>query len=105
MSEHPSFLVDEQQPKNRTILIWGLIIGTTVAIILVILSTVFYRTTDQAIYEKQLSINDSELELLKNSQKKNLHSYGWIDKEKQIVHIPIEEAMKKVVEQEKEMSR
>ncbi|TFE71123.1 hypothetical protein [Methylacidiphilum caldifontis] len=34
-------------------------------------------------------------------EKKKLSSYGWIDKEKKIVHIPIDEAMEDIVKEYK----
>jgi hypothetical protein len=34
-----------------------------------------------------------------DSQQKALHSYGWVDRQKGIAHIPIDEAMRMVVQQ------
>ena len=37
---------------------------------------------------------------LYNTELERLKSYGWVDEEKKIVHIPIEQAMNMIVEQE-----
>lgn len=36
--------------------------------------------------------------LLKDQQSRSLHSYGWVDQPTGVVHIPIDEAMRLVVE-------
>jgi len=40
----------------------------------------------------------ADLQRLRESEMQILHSYGWVDREKGIVRVPIEEAMKRVVE-------
>jgi hypothetical protein len=40
---------------------------------------------------------DSDLQRFRDEQEKRLNSYSWIDKQKGTVHIPIESAMKKLV--------
>jgi hypothetical protein len=42
-----------------------------------------------------------ELESFRNSQTENLDNYGWVNPEKGIVRIPIDQAMKLVIEREK----
>ena len=42
-----------------------------------------------------------DLQKLRASEKENLENYGWVNSEKGIVRIPIEQAMKKVIEREK----
>jgi hypothetical protein len=47
----------------------------------------------------QLQVDPAgELETLRNQQEKTLSTYGWVDQQKGIVRIPIEEAMKRVVQ-------
>jgi len=41
----------------------------------------------------------SELQVLRRAEDELLHTYGWIDREAGTVHIPIDQAMKLVVEQ------
>jgi hypothetical protein len=40
------------------------------------------------------------LEELRQEKERLLHSYGWVDKKKRIIHIPIENAMKLLVMKE-----
>jgi len=51
---------------------------------------------NQRLFELQL-----EAEQKKNQQLKRLNSYGWTDREKQIIHIPIDQAMEKLAEGKK----
>lgn len=46
---------------------------------------------NQRLFELQL-----EAQQKKNEQLKWLNSYGWTDREKQIIHIPIDQAMEKL---------
>ena len=47
----------------------------------------------------QLQVNPTaELQQMQETQKQALESYGWIDREKGIVRIPIDEAMRLLVE-------
>jgi len=46
---------------------------------------------NQRLFELQL-----EAQQKKNEQLKWLNSYGWTDREKQIIHIPIDQAMDKL---------
>ncbi len=42
---------------------------------------------------------DHRLEDWRATQKKRLESYGWVDRKKGLIHIPIDVAMKEVVQQ------
>ena len=41
--------------------------------------------------------NDTRLDEWKKAKHKRLHSYGWVDKQKGLVHIPIDKAIDQVV--------
>lgn len=94
-STHDSFFVDESQPKNRNLLVWGIVILIVFGLATWILTSIFYRTLDDMIHAKVLEPPSVELQTLRTQQREWLHSYGFVDKEKQIFHIPIEEAIKK----------
>jgi len=49
------------------------------------------------IVDQVLFSVDNRLEVWRAEHKKRLESYGWIDKAKGVAHIPIEQAMAKVV--------
>lgn len=54
------------------------------------------RTLEQADAQRRGALIGNRRE----QQKEWLSSYGWVDEEKKIAHIPVEEAMKKFVEQQ-----
>jgi hypothetical protein len=57
---------------------------------------------DQSPPEPRLQLSPpQDLESFRNSQKENLDNYGWVNPEKGIVRIPIDQAMKLVIEREK----
>jgi len=43
--------------------------------------------------EQQLFESSNRAQVLRERQEQRLHSYGWVDKEKGTVHIPIERAV------------
>ena len=43
--------------------------------------------------------SDDRLELWQQAKAKALNGYGWVDKQKGVIHIPIDEAIKDVVRQ------
>jgi hypothetical protein len=51
---------------------------------------------DQQLFELEHRDQDE-----RSRQNARLGSYGWVDKEKKVVHVPIEEAMKQVVSEPK----
>lgn len=84
----------------------GLLIGLTLAI--------WPIYEDQFLGTKQSSNKDffvippepqlqsspkQELETLESEHLQTLHSYGWVNRERNIVHIPIAEAMKIFIKQ------
>lgn len=65
------------------------------------LPTVFHRYIDQMRANPEDPVASQELVKLRAEETERLSTYGYIDKGKQIVHIPIEVAMQKVVEEAK----
>ncbi len=103
-ASHHSFSVDESQPKNRNLLVWGMVILSIFGIAIFVLTNIFYQTLEQKVYTNVLAPTSEDLEKLRADQFKQLQTYGFIDKPKQIVHIPIEEAIKQEVEEAKRRS-
>lgn len=48
------------------------------------------------IVDQVLFDGDHRLSQFRASERRHLSSYGWVDRERGIVHIPIEEAMRRV---------
>jgi hypothetical protein len=51
---------------------------------------------DQSLFELE-----GRAEALKKQKRQHLGSYGWVDREKGIIHIPIDQAMEQVVAEQK----
>lgn len=51
---------------------------------------------DQQLFELEHREKDERAALVQR-----LNSYGWVDKDKKVVHIPIQEAMRQVVSEQK----
>lgn len=61
-----------------------------------------------ALYQPEIGIVnqrmfelDDRAEQKRDDQLKRLHSYGWVDAEKHVAHIPIERAMEMMVSEQK----
>ena len=92
------FMVEEEQPPNGSLFVWGLVVAIVFFGSAALMTSLFYRTTEEVIYDKVLSVGSPELVALRKEEAQKLGTYGWVDKGKQIVHMPIEQGMKKVVE-------
>ncbi|ODA29013.1 hypothetical protein [Planctopirus hydrillae] len=60
----------------------------------------FFDYRNREDVKKIIDSRNAEYDTIIVEQKTRLKDYGWIDKEKQIVAIPIEEAMQIVVKEE-----
>ncbi|MCP3977909.1 MAG: hypothetical protein GY716_01080 [bacterium] len=103
MSEqHETYTVspDESDPKAASTAIVGIvgIIGVTVIVLL--LQALFYRTNDAEERRKLIEGAPSVLLEQRDEQARSLEQYGWVDRDAQVVSIPIERAMQLVVEEQ-----
>jgi len=85
--------------NTPAIVVVGLIASILVFAVVVLLMVVFYQVQAEQDYEKYVSRPPSQLTNIASRQKEKLVSYGWIDEEKQVVHIPIDRAMEIVLEE------
>lgn len=70
-------------------------LGTVVLVLVVLLlQAVFYRAQQAENERKALVSSPAELRALQTAQREQLASYRWVDREKGIAAIPIEEAMR-----------
>lgn len=60
----------------------------------ILAQTYYYHVDQQAYNERVLTKKYFELEHYKTESNAVLHSYGWVDREKGTIRIPIEEAIK-----------
>lgn len=96
--EHHPFPVEEEQPHNSRLFLYGLAIVTTFFTCGIVLTTLFYRTND--LFQVQRGGRPpAELRTLRNAEDQALHAYGWVDQAKGQVRIPIDRAMSLIVEE------
>lgn len=70
-------------------------IGFTVVVmaLLIWLHSWFYVVRDDVMQARVYSVRDPRLQELRDTETKELTTYGWVDKDKGIVRIPIDRAM------------
>lgn len=94
MSDFVAFQVDESQPKARNLVVWGTAIILIFIAVVSAIKTLFYTQAQARRHDPAHVRPDPVLRQTREEQLQRLHSIGWSDKAKGIVHIPIEEAMR-----------
>lgn len=95
---HESFRVEEEQPDNRHLFVYGVVIAATFFICGIVLTSVFHRAT-AAMLVKRGSQPGRELRELRADEAERLGGYAWVDKGKGVVRIPVDRAMELLVEE------
>jgi hypothetical protein len=98
---HGDVAVDEQQPPNFQLFVWGVVLSVVFFGTALLFNSVFIRYSEKLIHERSLGGQDQELTGLRVLEEKRLSSVGYVDQAKGTVHIPITEGMKKVIEENK----
>ncbi len=91
--------VEHEQPSNVKLALAGLAMVVVLAVCGGVLSTIFYQTVDAEIYQKVLSRPSPELDALRAKEEQTLSTYGWVDQKKGQARMPIDQAMKLVVQE------
>ena len=88
---------DEAEPQALWLLALGL--GTIITLVSVMLAVEWYydRVNEEVTYEKQLAPVSEDLRALRSDEDLRLHTYGYMNKERTEVRIPIERAMELVI--------
>jgi hypothetical protein len=84
---------DHAEPKSGAIL--GLAIGAVISLAVIIgaLSVYFNSVWQHAVYEQVLSVPSETLQEQRNREQWMLTHYGYSDKQKGLVRIPVDRAM------------
>jgi len=98
-------LLEPPRVATRVVLFAGGGLLLFLGVSLVVMHFYYRAAVEQAVFvpptpfaKPRLQTNDtSDLARLEAKQRSALESYAWIDREKGIVAIPIEEAMKRIV--------
>lgn len=95
--EHPNSY-DHNEPKYSLLWILG---GTTVVLLILIGIGIqqYYNLSEvSTVFDRVLSQDSWQLQNLRNKENQELTHYGYADGEKKVIRIPIDQAMKLVVE-------
>jgi hypothetical protein len=84
---------------NREIVVWGTVSVVVLALMLVWLRAYFFTVRNETVFQSVLSVENPKLVELRAREEAELSGYGWIDRERGIVQLPIERAMRLVVEE------
>lgn len=95
--QHGTIAVDETPVSNTSVVGWGLVMAVVFFGSAAVLSSIFNRITEEELNAKVGAVSAPELLQLRAEEKQLLSTYGYTDKAKQLVHIPIEEGMKQVI--------
>ena len=89
----------ESGTNNLVIAIWG--VGSIVVLVIMVtwLRTYFVDVQTEVVYQTVLSVENPKLKDIQARDTEALNTYGWVDKEKGVVRIPIERAMELEVQQ------
>jgi hypothetical protein len=79
------------------IVVTGIVGAVLLFVLIVALQAVFLNAREGETYDKVVAVGDDDVRGLQARQLGVLNSYRWIDEEKGVVGIPIEDAMKLVV--------
>lgn len=74
----------------------GILGAVLLFVIIVVLQTMFYSMEQSELERKVYSRPSDELARLNAEQLEIINSYGWIDEQGGVAHIPIEQAMELV---------
>jgi len=89
---------DDMNTQNLTVIGICGAVGTFVLIIA--LQVMYHHYESQEIARKVLSVPQTASESALNEQRSKLASMGWIDRDQQVVAVPIEDAMSQVLARE-----
>lgn len=85
------------QDTNNLLIIGSGIVGMILFVIAVMWLRSYFFVVRNEVEEKQvLTVSNPKLEELRTREQEELTTYGWVDKEKGTVRIPIERAMELV---------
>jgi type II secretory pathway pseudopilin PulG len=87
------------EPNTPLTALVGIVFAILLFVVVVLLQAFFYRAEQQENVRKVVAVAPQELSQLRAQQEEVLHSYKVIDPQKGVVAIPIDVAMKLVVDE------
>lgn len=83
--------------RNGLIVLSGIAFTLVVAVLIIFVRDYFFVVRNETVTRQQLVPGNPKLEELRTQEEATLGSYGWVDREKGTVRIPIDRAMELVV--------
>jgi hypothetical protein len=93
---------EERDPKSGTTLIVGAVGVILLAVVIILLQVLFYRTAEAERWRKVVSQQPEELRRLHAEQLEQINGYRWVDEPNGVVAIPVDRAMDLVIQESRE---
>jgi hypothetical protein len=93
------------EPNAPLTALVGIVSAIVLFVVVVLLQAFFYRAEQEENVRKVVAVAPQELSQLRAQQQELLHSYKVVDQQKGVVAIPIDLAMKLVVQEAGRSSR
>lgn len=90
---------EERDPKSVTTVLVGAVGIILLAVVIILLQVLYYRTAEAERWRKVVSQQPEELRRVQAEQLDQLNSYRWVDEQGEVVAIPIERAMELLVKE------
>jgi len=102
MSHDHEYLPGEEpgqtdDPRSSSTMVIGVVGGVLLIVIVLWLQVIFNNGVAAERQVKQIEPRVESLDDFRARQSARLHSYGWVDSARTVVHIPIERAMELTV--------
>lgn len=88
---------EQEELDTSVVAVVGLIGAVVVFAIIVLLTVVFHHVEARQQYEKDIRQSYAQVSKLTADQQGRLASYGWVNQQKGVAHIPIDRAKELVV--------
>ena len=89
---------DSDIDSSMTVVI-GIVGAVLILVIVIALQALYHRAEEAQNVEKVILVAPEELGRLRAEQLEQLNSYRWIDQKGGVVAIPIDEAMKRAIQE------
>lgn len=93
---------DDVNTQNVTVI--GLCGAVGTFVIIVALQVMYYQFESREMARKVLNVPQAGPESVLNDQRARLSSYGWVDRDQQVVAVPIDVAMNQVLTREQQVA-
>jgi len=93
---------EESDPKSITTALVGAVGVILLAVIIILLQVLYYRTAEAERWRKVVLQQPEELRKVQNEHLDQLNSYRWIDESQGVVAIPIERAKERILREARE---